>query len=151
MLKVGIFPDLLKISKVVPVYKKDANTNLSNYRPISLLLSMSKIFERVILEQLFTYLDDNNLIHRHQYGFRKHHSTEYAALHIVDYVYYKLDLKKITINLYLDLSKGFDSLLHEILLKNCNITASVVPRLILWQVILKNENSLFNLKATSQI
>ena len=117
MLRVGIFPDLLKISKVVPVYKKDDNTNLSNYRPISLLPSMSKIFEKVILEQLFTYLEDNNLIHRHQYGFRKHHSTEYAALHIVDYLYYKLDLKKIPINLYLDLSKAFDSLSHEILLR----------------------------------
>ena len=91
MLRVGIFPDLLKISKVVPVYKKDDNTNLSNYRPISLL---SIIFEKVILEQLFTYLEDNNFIHRHQYGFRKHHSTEYAALHIVDYLYYKLDLKR---------------------------------------------------------
>ena len=75
MLRVGIFPDLLKISKVVPVYKKDDNTNLSNYRPISLLPSMSKIFEKVILEQLFTYLDDNNLIHRHQYGFRKRHPS----------------------------------------------------------------------------
>ena len=117
MLRVGIFPDLLKISKVVPVYKKDNNTNLSNYSPISLLPSMSKIFEKVILEQLFTYLEDNNLIHRHQYGFRKHHSTEYAALHIVDYLYYKLDLKKIPINLYLDLSKAFDSLSHEILLR----------------------------------
>ena len=65
MLRVGIFPDLLKISKVVPVhvYKKDDNTNLSNYRPISLLPSMSKIFEKVILEQHFTYLEDNNLIH----------------------------------------------------------------------------------------
>ena len=71
----------------------------------------------VILEQLFTYLDDNNLIHRQQYGFRKHHSTEYATLHIVDYLYYKLDLKKIPINLYLGLSKAFDSLLHKILLK----------------------------------
>ena len=46
---------------------------------------MPKIFEKVILEQLFTYLEDNNLIHRHQYGFRKRHSTEYAALLIVDY------------------------------------------------------------------
>ena len=102
MLRVGNFPDLLKISKVVPVYKKDDNTNLSNYRPISLLsLSnyrpislLSIIFEKVILEQLFTCLEDNNFIHRHQYGFRKHHSTEYAALHIVDYLYYKLDLKR---------------------------------------------------------
>ena len=78
---------------------------------------MSKIFEKVILEQLFTHLDDNNVIYRHQYGFRKHNSTEYAALHIVDYLYYKLDLKEIPINLYWDLSKAYDSLSHEILLR----------------------------------
>ena len=151
MLRVGIFPDLLKISKVIPVYKKDDNTNLSNYRPISLLPSMSKIFERVILEQLFTYVDDNNLIHRHQYGFRKHHSTEYAALHIVDYVYYKLDLIKIPINLYLDLSKAFDSLLHEILLKKLQHYRICGAAINLMASYLKNRNSLFNLKATSQI
>ena len=112
MLKSGIFPDSLKISNIVPLYKKNDDTNLSNYRPISLLPSISKIFEKFILEQLSTYLDNNNLIHKHQYGFRKHHSTEYAALHIVDYLNYKLDLKNTPINLYLDLSKAFDSLCH---------------------------------------
>ena len=61
-------------------------------------------------------MDNNNLIHKHQYGFRKHHSTEYAALHVVDYLNYELDLKNTPINLYLDLSKAFDSLCHEILL-----------------------------------
>ena len=80
MLKLGIFPDSLKISKVVPLYKKDDDTNVSNYRPISLLPSISKIFEKVLLKQLTTYLDNNNLIHNHQYRFRKRHSTEYAAL-----------------------------------------------------------------------
>ena len=116
MLKSGIFPDSLKISKIVPLYKKDDDTNLSNYRPISLLPSISKFFEKVILEQLSTYLDNNNLIHKHQYGFRKHHSTEYAALYIVDYLNFELDLKNTPINLNLDLSKAFDSLCHEILL-----------------------------------
>ena len=61
-------------------------------------------------------MDNNNLIHKHQYKIRKHHSTEYAALHIVDYLNYELDLKNTPINLYLDLSKAFDSLCHEILL-----------------------------------
>ena len=63
-------------------------------------------------------MDNNNLIHKHQYGFRKHHSTGYAALHIVDYLNYERDLKNTPINLYLDLSKAFDSLhvCHEILL-----------------------------------
>ena len=81
-----------------------------------MLPSISKIFEKVILEQLSTYLDNNNLIHKHQYGFRKHHSTEYATLHIVDYLNCETDLKRTPINLYLDLSKAFDSLFHEILL-----------------------------------
>ena len=116
MLKSGNFPDSLKISKIVPLYKKDDDTNLLYYRPISLLLSISKIFENVILEQLSTYLDSNNLIHKHQHGFRKHHPPEYAALHIVDYLNYEMDLKKTHINLYLDLSKAFDSLFHKILL-----------------------------------
>ena len=65
MLKSGIYPDSLKISKIVPLYKKDDDTNLSNYRPISLLPSISKTFDKVILEQLSTYLDNNNLIPKH--------------------------------------------------------------------------------------
>ena len=91
MLNVGVFPDLLKNSKVIPIYKKEDDTIFSNYRPISLLPSISKIFEKAILEQLATYLDSNNLIHKHQYGFRKNHSTEYASLHLVDYLNYEMD------------------------------------------------------------
>ena len=71
MLNVGIFPDSPKISKVIRVYKKKDNTIFSNYRPISLLPSISKIILKLILEQNTTYLDGNNLIHKHQYGFRK--------------------------------------------------------------------------------
>ena len=116
MLNTGVFPDLLKISKVIPIYKKEDDTMFSNYRPISLLPSISKIFEKVILEQLATYLDRNNLIHKHQYGFRKNHSTEYTSLHIVDYLNYELDKNRTPTNIYLDLSKAFDSLYHDILL-----------------------------------
>ena len=116
MLNMGVFPDLLKISKVIPIYKKEDDTMFSNYRPISLLPSISKIFEKVILEQLTTYLNKNNLIHKHQYGFRKNHSTEYASLHIVDYLNYEMDKNRTPTNIYLDLSKAFDSLSHYILL-----------------------------------
>ena len=116
MLMTGIFPNLLKISKVIPLYKKDDNTNMSNYKPIALLPSISKIFEKVILLQLTKYLDENNLICEKQYGFRKNHSTEYAALHIVDFLNYQLDANKIPVSVYLDLSKAFDSLSHKILL-----------------------------------
>ena len=117
MLNVGILPDSLKISKVIPIYKKNDNAIFSNYRPISLLPFISKIFEKIILEQITTYLDSNNLIHKHQYGFRKNHSTEYAALHIVNYLNYELDRNRTPTNVYLDLSKAFDTLSHNILIR----------------------------------
>ena len=98
----GSFPNLLKISKVIPLYKKDDDTNMSNYRPIALLPSISKIFEKVILLQLTKYLYENNLICEKQYGFRKNHSTEYAALHIIDFLNYQLDANKIPVSDYLN-------------------------------------------------
>ena len=116
MLHTGIFPEPLKISKVVPLYKANDQMLLSNYRPIALLPSLSKIFEYVLLEQLTNYFVENNLLSPHQYGFRAKHSTELAALNIVDNLTYKLDSGLIPINIYLDLSKAFDTLLHDILL-----------------------------------
>ena len=116
MLHSGIFPDALKVSKVIPLYKKDDKQLFSNYRPISLLPSISKIFEKVILLQLTEYLDKNNILHQNQYGFRKNHSTELASLHLVDYIYYTMDANEIPLNVYIDLSKAFDSLNHKILL-----------------------------------
>ena len=116
MLHTGIFPEPLKLSKAVPLYKANDQMLLSNYRPIALLPSLSKIFEYVLLEQLTSYFVENNLLSPHQYGFRAKHSTELAALNIVDNLTYKLDSGLILINIYLDLSKAFDNLLHDILL-----------------------------------
>ena len=128
MLMTGVFPNLLKNSKVTPLYtcKIDDNTNMSNYRPIALLPSISKIFEKVILLQLTKYLDENNLICEKQYGFQKNHSPEYAALHIVDFPNYQLDANKIPVSVYLDLSKAFDSLSHKYSLTKLNILVSLV-------------------------
>ena len=61
------------------------------------------------MKQITTYLDSNNLIHKHQYGFRKHHSTEFAALHIVNYLNYEMDQNRTPTNVHLDLSKAFDT------------------------------------------
>ena len=112
----GGFPDFLKISKVIQIYKKEDVTMFSIYRPISLLPSISQNFEKVILEQLANYLDRNNLIHKHQYSFRKYHSTDYVSLHIVHYLKYELDKNRTPSNIYLDLSKAFHSLSHDILI-----------------------------------
>ena len=89
---------------------------LTNYRPIALLPSISKIFEYILLEQLTSHFVENKLISPQQYGFRAKHSTELAALNLVDHLTYKLDNGIIPINIYIDLSKAFDTLIHSILL-----------------------------------
>ena len=114
-LKTGIFPDQLKIAKVIPIHKKDDKTVLSNYRPISILPAISKIFERTIHEQFQHYFTENNLFYESQYGFRPKHSTELASLHLTDQITQDLDNNEVPINIYLDLSKAFDTINHKIL------------------------------------
>ena len=83
---------------------------MSNYRPISLLPTISKVFERVIFNQLYDYFNNNYLLAEQQYGFRAHHSTELAVVKLVDYINIQMDNGKILVNIYLDLSKEFDTL-----------------------------------------
>ena len=115
-IKSGIFPDGLKIAKVIPIYKKDDKRFIKNYRPISVLPVISKVFETVICDQLCEYFSSKNLLCSQQYGFRKNSSTELAALEVIDRLLTQLDGQLIPINFYLDLSKAFDSLNHNILL-----------------------------------
>ena len=80
---------------MIPLYKKDDNKSFGNYRPISLLWSISKIFERVASNQLYTYLTSNDLLYESQYGSRKHHTTELADLEFTDRIKKEMDTKKI--------------------------------------------------------
>ena len=80
----GIFPTKLKIAKILPTFEKDDATLLGNYRPISLLTSTSKLFEKIVFNQLYDYFHENQLSYSSQYGFRKLHSTELAALELSD-------------------------------------------------------------------
>ena len=113
MLYSGIFPEQLKVSKIIPLHKANDKLLLTNYRPIALLPSISKIFEYILLEQLTNHFIENKLLSPQQYGFRAKHSTELAALNLVDYLTYKLDNGIIPINIYIDLSKAFDTLIHS--------------------------------------
>ena len=116
VLNTGIFPDKLKIAKVIPILKKGNQTIFNNYRPISLLPAISKVIEKIIFNQLSTYLEESQILDGSQYGFRRNRSTEYAALEVIDRIITKMDNNKIPINIYLDLSKAFDTIDHSILI-----------------------------------
>ena len=109
-------PESLKISKIIQLFKKGDINSATNYRPISLLPTLLKIFERVIFNQLYTYFDDNNILTEHQCGFRANQSAELAAVKLVDYIQYSIDRKCTPVNIYIDLSKAFDTLNFDILL-----------------------------------
>ena len=122
-----IFPDCLKKAVVKPIYKKDSNnTNLiSNYRPISILPVISKIFEKDAANQLANFLEENTLLSLYQHAYRKGHSTITCLFELINFIYETRDLtnKNIAI-ITLDLSKAFDSIHHGLLLKklkNLNI------------------------------
>ena len=112
----GIFPDELKIAKVIPMLKKRDKSDLNNFRPIPILPVISKIIERVLHNQIYAYLNQHNLLYNHQYSFIKQHSTELAALELIDRTIIALDNGETPINIFLDMSKAFDTLNHTILL-----------------------------------
>ena len=116
MLTTGIFPDAFKLSKVIPLFKKGDSSLLVNYRSISLLPTISKVFERVIHDQMYEYFNQFNLLAEQQYGFRKQHSTEYAAIKLIDHVSKEMEAGKTPTSVYIDLSKAFDTLTFEVLL-----------------------------------
>ena len=113
----GIFPEKLKVAKVIPLYKKGDNHLFDNYRPISLLSTVSKIFEKTVFTQVYNYFCAHELFYKSQYGFRKCHSTELAAIELVDRLSNYLDAGKVPVSVFLDLSKAFDTLNHTILIE----------------------------------
>ena len=103
-LSTGIFPDRLKIPKVIPLFKKGDEHILDNYRPISLLKAISKVFEKIVFNQLYQYFTDNDLIFTSQYGFRKLHSTEFASIKLVDRISQYMDCHYLFFLIYRKLS-----------------------------------------------
>ncbi len=104
-LNTGIFPDQLKIAKITPIYKKEDDILFTNYRPILLLPNISNIFEKVIFLQVYNFFQEKNLLYCAQYGFYTEHSTEFAALELVDKIILNMDKMKTPIGICLDYQK----------------------------------------------
>ena len=115
-IETGIFPDELKVAKVIPIFKKGNKTDFTNYRPISVLPAISKIFEKIIYNRLYDFIEGNNILYEHQYGFRKKYSIEMALAHLSNKLTTGIDANNTTIGIFIDLSKAFDTINHNILL-----------------------------------
>jgi len=113
----GIFPLCLKLARVVPIYKAGGTSSPGNYRPISTLSVLSKIFEMLMYRQLVAFLISNSILSTCQFGFRKNCSTSDAVLEFVDYANNALDQKMSMVTVFLDFSKAFDTVKHSILIR----------------------------------
>lgn len=114
--KRGIFPRTLQMAKVIPIHKGGLVDMCSNYRPISLLSNISKIFERAMYTRVYNYLEKFDFIYSLQFGFRRHHSTTHALINLIEQVKGSLDEDKYTCGIFIDLQKAFDTVNHSILI-----------------------------------
>ena len=115
-IETGIHPECIKLTNVIPGYKGGDKDNCNNYRPIALLSNISKITEKLIHDRLYFYLERNNILYYHQYGFRKGHSTTHALIATTEEIRGTCDIGEYACVVYLDLKKAFDTVNQDILL-----------------------------------
>ena len=108
-----MFPDRLKISDVLPSYKKHSRLAVSNYRLISLLSNLDKVFEKLIYKRTYNFLQLNNVFFQQQFGFRKKHSTSHAILNMIQKIMDALDKGEFACGVFVDLQKAFDTVDHK--------------------------------------
>ena len=113
-LREGIFPKKMKEAKVVPLFKSKERDLATNYRPISLLLTLSKLLEKLMYSRVYNFLITTNQLYVSQYGFRRMHSCEHAVGELISNIAKGIEKGKYTAGIFLDLSKAFDTLEHEV-------------------------------------
>ena len=123
------FPPSLKVANEVPIFKKGDKTNSANYRPISLLSCIGKVFERCVFKHLHNYLISNNIIISAQSGFTPTDSATFQLIDIYDIIFKALDEGKEVSVVFCDISKAFDRVLHRGLLFKLRRIGVICPLL----------------------
>ena len=115
-MKDGIFPSILKFGKISPIFKKRSKEKIENYRPISTLPIFGKIFEKILYKRVYSFVTSKNIISENQFGFRANHSTSHAIYNSVNSIKTSHAEGEYVLGAFIDLSKVFDTIDHEILL-----------------------------------
>ena len=102
----GAYPPKLKISKIIPIFKADDETDTSNYRPISLLSNFNRIFEKIMYDRMRDFIEKHSLLYSSQYGFRQAHSTQHAILDMLETIQTNVDKKLFSCGVFIDLKKS---------------------------------------------
>ena len=121
LFKRGIFPAQLKIANVVPIYKRGNEHVFSNYRPVSVLPIFSKLLEKLMYNRLMDFITRNKLLYKYQFGFQKGKSAYMALMLLIDKITEALDNGDCVVGIYLDFSKAFDTVNHDILLQKLSM------------------------------
>ena len=144
----SVFPTAEKCAKITPVHKSDDKTVMDNYRPISILPVLSKVFERIVHNQLYTYLEENNLLSHCQFGFRRKSSTEHAVTYFSDFIRSSMDKGKLTGAVFVDLRKAFDTIDHATLIAKLQIYGVRGKELTWFQSYLFNRQQFVSFQST---
>ena len=115
-IKTGVFPNILKVGKITPIFKTGDSQLFDNYRPISMIPLFGKIFEKLTYSRLYSFFSANNVIYDKQFGFRKNHSTSHAINYSINKILSEIEKNNHVIGIFIDLSKAFDTIDHKKLL-----------------------------------
>ena len=148
-LKNGTVPLQFKIAKVIPIHKTGDKSVMDNYRPISLLSTFSKIMEKIVASRLTSFLEENNILSKWQFGFRSAHSTSHPMVHFLNKITEALNKKKHTIAIFCDLKKAFDTCNHEILFSKLSKYGIMGIELDWFKSYLKNRKQFVSIKNKS--